>query len=348
MKRWVVTGISGSERIELLEEIQHHANKIGEKSVIHDVGDLIHQECIKHKIPVVDERILDMDHSQLRLLRAAALKEARISMLEHSDDYLHLIGLHATFRWKGRLIPGISYQNVLDIKPDGFINVVRDVKDIMERNQCNPKWDKLTLPNAQETQEWMMVEEFVTEVLAEVVGAPMFLVSRKHNIANLVDIFFSGKKKIYLSYPITAVEKDNPDLLEKIQGPVLHDLEKLFVVFNPLTIEDMPLIKNGIKTSIPDIVDQLTPKVKNIIKTRTIERDFQFIDQSDAVVVFYLTDKLSPGVLAEIYYAHRNQKPVYMTFLGKKSPFIEDAVTHIAPDIDALMEKLKEFAGIAN
>ena len=265
-------------------------------------------------------------------------------MLSQPSEYLHLIGLHATFRWKSRLIPGISYQDILDIKPDGFINIVRDVKDIMECNKQNPKWNSDTLPNVQETQEWMMVEEFATEVLGEVLNVPVFLVSRKHNIPNLTDLFFSNKKKIYLSYPITAVEKERPDLIKKIQGPILQELEKLFVVFNPLAIEDMPLTQNGIELSVPDLVDQLTPKAREIIKKRTIERDFQFIDQSDAVVVFYMTDKVSPGVLAEIYYAHRNQKPVYMAFSRKKSPFIEDAATYIEPDLDTLMEKLKQFA----
>ena len=346
MKRWIVTGVSGSERIELLEQIKQYADDLGKQVMVHDVGDLIRQECLKQRIPSVDERVLDMDHSQLRLLRALALCVVRTSVLEHPDADLHLIGLHATFRWKGRLIPGISYQDVQDIKPDGFINVVRDVQSVMESNSCNRKWDEHSRPNIQETQEWMMVEEFVTEVMAEVARAPMFLVTREHNVHNLTDLFFSEKKKVYLSYPITLVEQDDPELLERIQGPILQDLEKLFVVFNPLTIQDMLLTTNSGEEVVPELVDQLTPKAKEIIRTRTIERDFQFIDQSDAVVVFYLTDKVSPGVLAEIYYAHRNQKPVYMTFLGRKSPFIEDAVTHIQPDIETLMERLEDFASV--
>jgi adenylate kinase len=344
MQKWIVTGVSGSERIELLAELKRYADSVGKKIMIHDMGDLIRKESIKYQIPIADARVLDMDHSQLRLLRAVALKEVKLSIQEQPDDYLHLIGAHTTFRWKGRLIPGISYQDVLDIKPNGFITIVHDVKAVMRRNKSNPKWDEHTLPNAQETQEWMMVEEFVTEVLAEVLPAPIFLVSRTHNVSNLADLFFSNKKKIYLSYPITAVEKDMPELLDRIQGPILQELEELFVVFNPLTIKDMSLAQNGVGSSVPELMDQLTPKAKEIIKTRTIERDFQFIDQSDAVVVFYLTDKVSPGVLAEVYYAHRNQKPVFMVFPGKRSPFIEDAATYIEPDIDALMNKLRDFA----
>lgn len=344
MQKWIVTGVSGSERIELLDELKKCADAHSRNVKVYDVGDLIRRECIKYKIPVTDERILDMDNSQLRLLRGAALKEVRLAMQEQPDDCVHLIGVHASFRWKGRLIPGISYQDVLDIKPDGFINIVRDVKDIMGRNKNNRKWDELTLPNVQETQEWMMVEEFTTEVLAEVVKAPIFIVSRTHNLPNLLDLFFSSKKKIYLSYPITAVEREEPELLARIQGPILEDLERLFIVFNPLTIKDMDLAHNGVRRAVPELMDQLTSRAIEIIKTRTIERDFQFIDQSDAVVVFYLTEKVSPGVLAEIYYAYRNQKPVFMAFQGKKSPFIEDAVKYIESDIDILLKRLQDFA----
>jgi len=44
-----------------------------------------------------------------------------------------------------------------------------------------------------------------------------------------------------MSYPITAIRKDNPDLLAQIQGEYLSRLEALFVVFDPLTVRDMEL-----------------------------------------------------------------------------------------------------------
>ena len=62
----------------------------------------------------------------------------------------------------------------------------------------------------------------------------------------------------------------------------------------------------------PELIEQLDADVIKIIKSRTVHRDYQFIDQSDAIVVFYLTDKLSPGVMGEIVYAHRNQKPIFI------------------------------------
>jgi adenylate kinase/nucleoside 2-deoxyribosyltransferase len=344
VQKWIITGISGSGRIELMNELAEHCrNQLHKVVTVHDAGAIIREECLKHRIRVADERILDVDGPLLRTLRAAALKEVNIRILSQPDADLHLIGLHAMFRWKRRLVPGISYPDVLALSPDGFISVIDDVRTVFETNQRNPKWDEDTLPNPEETQEWMMEEEFLTEVLADVVGKPIYLVARKRNIGNLADLFFTKKKKVYLSFPITAVRETEPQLLERIQGPILSELQNLFVVFNPLAIKDMALTYPN-PAGVPELVSQLTPRAKEILKSRTVERDFQFIDQSDAVVVFYETEKVSPGVLAEIFYAHRNTKPVFASFAGKPSPFLESAVTELHSTPEALLESLRRFA----
>ena len=348
MQKWIVTGISGSERIELLNELKDYIENNSDKRVgVYDVGDLIKIECKKNKNPLIDERILDIDRSLLNCLRSCAIREIQMSLMKNNNIKAHFIGIHATFRWKNRIIPGILYKDLCSLKPTGLINIQRDVKDIHAANKKNTKWDEDTLPDLKETQEWMMEEEFVTEVLADVLEVPIYLISRKHNLSNLADLFLSNKKKIYLSYPITEIQEENPQLLAEIQGPMLKRLEDLFVVFNPLSIKDMSLTYPDAgkeMPALPGLIEQLTQDEKDLIKKRTIERDFQFIDQSDAVVVIYMTNKLSAGVLAEIYYAHRNQTPVFMAFSGKRSPFIEDATDIIAKDIEQLMKRLEIFA----
>jgi adenylate kinase len=346
MKKWIFTGVSGSGRIELLEEIKEEAASRGFEVQVYDVGDLIRQEAIRNQIPIIDELILDMDRSQLRLLRSSALKNVELEISKSPEGVLHLIGVHATFKWKGRLIPGIAFQDIVSMHPDGFVNVVRNLDDVYETNRLNTKWDENTLPDLTETQDWIIIEEFVTEVLAEVSQRKMYLVARDHNITNLADLFLTDKKKLYLSYPITAVEKENPDLLERIHNEILPRLEELFVVFNPMSVEDMPLTSAEIGEEMPELVEQLTPRAKEIIKSRTIDRDFQLIDQADAVVVLYMTDKVSPGVLAEIYYAHRNMTPVFVVFPYRKSPFMEDAVTHFEDDLETMLTVLQEFASV--
>ncbi|HQT94570.1 MAG: hypothetical protein B7Z68_08905 [Acidobacteria bacterium 21-70-11] len=341
MQTWIVTGVSGSGRIELLNELAEYCSSQSRTVLVHDVGAMMADEARRQRLQVADDKILDVDADLLRTLRAAAIKEVRVRICEHPTANLHLIGIHASFRWKDRLIPGISFIDIGDLRPDGFINVVDDVKTVHDRNSKNSKWDVTSLPNLERTQDWMIEEEFITEVLAEVQSKPMYLVARKHKVSNLADLFFSAKKRIYLSYPITAVRKDDPELLARIQGPILSELERLFVVFNPLAIEDMSLVA---AKGLPETVDQVTSDARALIKSRTVERDYQFIDQSDAVVVYYMTDKVSPGVLAEIYYAHRNMKRVYLCFPYALSPFLEGAATQISKTPEAQLALLQKFA----
>ncbi len=268
----------------------------------------------------------------------------RLRIIKGSDTDIHLVGIHGLFRWKHHLVPGVSVADLVEIQPDGFINVVRDVQEVLKENSENPKWEKEAIPDYVETQEWMMEEMFLTSLLAESQKKPFYVVARTHNISNLTDMFFTKKKKIYVSYPITSIREKSPALLEKIQSEYIPKLEELFVVFDPLCIKDMALI-TGQNVVENEQTGKLNDKAKEIIKIRTIERDFQFISQSDAVVVIYLTDKNSPGVMQEIGYAHRNQRPVFMLSKDEKfSPFLEDATYSLDNDFSSLFHKLGDFA----
>lgn len=344
MKNWIITGISGSGRIEILENLRDYCEKRGKKILIHDVGKLIYEEASKARIQLTDERVLDIDKNLLRTLRESALKEVELTILKNPEIDIHLIGIHATFRWKSNLIEGISYKNLNKFKIAGFINVIDDVKNIFEVNSKNPKWYKETLPNLEVTQNWMIEEEFITQVIADFFESPMFIIARSQRINNFYDFFFENKKKIYLSYPITAIKNEEPELLEKIQNEYLEKLENHFVVFNPLSIKDMTLTYGNGKLELPNLITDITEETKKLIKSRTIERDYHFIDQSDATVVIYPTDKLSPGVLAEIIYSHKNQKPVFVYFKEKASPFLEQYATYITNDFDDFLNKLKDFS----
>jgi len=340
----VVTGVSGSGRVELLEELSRYIQEErGMPVVAHDVGRVIAEECQRLRIPITDQRILNADRSLLQALRASALCNVQREIQENPEA-LHLVGVHATFRWKSRLIPGVSYADLIALSPSSFVNAVRNVAEVVGTNQDNPKWANTGAPDLRDTQEWMVEEEFATEVLADVLGRPMYIVAREHNVENLAKLLVGGNKRIYLSYPITAVRKENPKLLDQVQGPILRELEKLFVVFNPLAIKDMSLTYENAEDIYPHLKGQLTPEAKELIKARTIDRDYQFIDQSDAVVVYYLTEKLSPGVMGEINYAHRTQKPVFMCFPKGRSPFLEDATDTIESDLQVFMRRLEEFS----
>ena len=113
----------------------------------------------------------------------------------------------------------------------------------------------------------------------------------------------------------------------------------MFFVFNPLDIKD----KTHVTTRLDDVEGLLTDESIKLIDSRTVERDYRFIAQSDAVVVIYPTDKLSPGVFAEMRYAYSHQIPVLMLFLEKISPFL-DEIAEIYQKEEEFFEALTKLA----
>ena len=101
--------------------------------------------------------------------------------------------------------------------------------------------------------------------------------------------------------------------------------------------------KTHVSKSVNTVEGFLEKESVNLVDARTIERDYRFISQSDAVVVIYPTDKLSPGVSAEMHYAHAHQIPVFMYFPGTPSPFLTE-IANIYKDKQAFFEVLDKFS----
>ena len=331
MKNLLFTGVSGCGRIEFLEEVKRQVESKGKSINLFDIGGMIFDASKELGIHISDEKILDIDRNLLVALRRIAFEKVKSKIVYDRFD-INLIGLHVTFRWKGRLIDGINFNDLKGIRVDGIYNVVDDVKIISEALNKNTKWTKEQLPSMEITNSWIMEEEFVSKILSQIMNVPFYVVGRNHNINNLVNLLSTQKRKIYLSYPITKIEEEDPGLLKEIQDKFLPKLEEEFIVFNPLVIKDIEYANS--KGS------ELSLEAKELIRGRTIARDYQFIDQSDFVVVVYLTEKASPGVSSEIEYAGRHSKEVYMVHPYSKSPFLTENVTKFFDNIDSLIEYL--------
>lgn len=343
MKRiWLTTGVSGSGRIEFLKELEKTADQMNLTVHVFDIGTFMEDECKRLKISLPMSKILDVDDTLLSTIRSLALKEVvkEINQIDDSQDCDIFIGIHGLFWRKHKLIPGVSYQDLRDMHIYGIINIVDSVLEIQSRNRANPNWGHMLSPSNADLQRWMCEEEFVSKILADILNAEYFCIARGHNVRNFIELLRFPKcdrKKIYLSYPITAIRQENPEQLEQFQNETLPKLEEHFIVFNPLTILDMGQIGKILKEDDGEAAAAL-------VKSRTIQRDYRFIDQADAVVVYYGTEKNSPGVLAEIYYAYRTAKPVFIYYPHATSPFLEEAVTFITDNIDKLTERLEEYA----
>jgi adenylate kinase len=333
----ICTGISCSGRKEFMADFESLCHEKGMRIGFFNVVDFLNRAAAESGIKFTD-KVLDSDHAVLSLARRSAFYE--IANLAHNYDHA-FIGLHACFRWRGVLMEGISFRDIERFPADVFINVVDNLQDIEKCMQANPQWAGI---RRQEINVWLDEEEFLTKQLANVKGKPHYTVPRQHNLENFYNLLFSEKQKFYLSYPITLL-REVPDQIEQIRT-FGAKMNKNFIVFDPLSIKDMELV-NLAKTSPsseqggasdPEImtISRIDQNVSEQIKTRTISRDYQFIRQSDFIVVIYPTDKLSPGVLSEMNFASRYNKPVYAVYSHARSPFFENLCEQIFDNVEEL------------
>ncbi|MBI4531704.1 MAG: hypothetical protein HY709_09275 [Candidatus Latescibacteria bacterium] len=328
------TGISCSGRTDLLSAFAAACEIRGTALTVFNVGDFM-EEAARSAGVHFTEKVLDSDPAVLSLCRTLAMKDIgqQVTRMEHT-----ILSVHACFRWRGILIEGLTHRDLREFPADVFVNVVDDVDTILQQAAASPQWSHLT---RDEVNVWLDEEEFLTRLWADYAEKPYYTIARIHPVTNLYDLFFTSKKKCYLSYPITLLE-ETPDEIERIRAAGRRLTER-FIVFDPLYIKDMNIarsyetIDGGMET-----VDRLDRSAIERIKTRTVTRDYQFIRQSDFIVVIYPTDRLSPGVLSEMNFAHRYNKKVYAVYHHTRSPFFELLCDRIFGSLEDLEEFFEE------
>ncbi|MCC6483602.1 MAG: hypothetical protein IT209_02045 [Armatimonadetes bacterium] len=334
----IVTGISNSGRKEFMAEFENLCREKKADISFFDIGNVMKQTARESGINFTDLKVLDSDATVLSLARRTAFY--KIS-LEAQKTQHSMVGIHACFRWRGVLMEGMSYREVLEFPADIFLNVVDNIQDVIERFKNNPQWSWM---KSDEVGVWMDEEEFLTEQLANISGKPFYTVALEQPVADVYDLVFGHKKKFYLSYPITVLEETSEEV-ERIRG-LVNRLRENFICFDPMYIKDMGLAREleraDKETSITDIDSRMIDQ----IKTRTVDRDYQFIHQSDFVVVMYPTDKISPGVLSEMNFAYRYNKPVYAYFPHVRSPFFEALCERIFTSVQELEDFLISSNGV--
>jgi len=333
----IVTGISNSGRKEFMEKFQKLCDQRKADISFFDTGDVMKQTAKESGINFTDLKVLDSDATVLSLARRTAFY--KIALASQKTQHT-VVGIHACFRWRGILLEGMSYREVLEFPADVFLNVVDNIQDVMARFSENPQWAWM---KSDEIGVWMDEEEFLTEQLAKISGKPFYTVALEQPAEDVYDLVFGDKKKFYLSYPITVLE-EMPDEVEKIRGSV-DRLRKSFICFDPMYIKDMGLAREMEKAEPGTSVSDMDSRMIDQIKTRTVDRDYQFIHQSDFVVVMYPTDKVSPGVLSEMNFAYRYNKPVYAYFPHARSPFFEALCERIFTSVQELEDFLIETNG---
>ncbi|MFC1555081.1 hypothetical protein ACFL7D_10630, partial [candidate division KSB1 bacterium] len=222
----------------------------------------------------------------------------------------------------------VHYLNRID--PDIYVNFVDDAHKIYKNLDADSQWANRL--NLEEIAIWRDEEMFTTETLAMFQKKPFYMIATEENISSLGNmLLYPERKKLYMSFPITAIQQEQPQLLDEASA-IADELRKHFIVFNPLSIKDLGEIESQ------------NNRIQKQLKAATVWRDFKLISQSDLVAVYYPVEKNSPGVNQEIMYAFTHGKEVYLYYPKSfgLSPFWdpEIAVTRSFEDVEDFKDHL--------
>lgn len=331
--RVVCTGSSGSDRMGYLEGVQKLAHRAGVPFEVCNVGDMMLQKAGDIGSPVSREKILDLPSSSLEWLRGTVFEEIVRKAAGHENT---IVATHTCFRWKKFLSPAFDTYYLSRLDPDFYVTIIDDYDAIQRRLDETRQWrGRLSL---WEILIWRDEEALITKILAQNFRKPHYIIARQEPPEILFDLMFEpARKKAYLSYPITAIEKEQPEQLEKAQQ-FLIELRKYLTVFNPLAMTELERARRLREQED----DEITPSIMRILEDQTVARDYQFIDQSDMVIVYYPVKEPSPGVLSELIHGFSHDKEVYMIFPYEISPFLQFYCTEIFRTGEELIDYLQE------
>lgn len=341
------TGISGSGRKSYIAEAAEYCEKTGRSCRVIDVGDLLEKIPEHVRVGPTATALLDGNEDVLRLHRLYALAELK-SLIEAATEDLVIVSTHACFMRRARIMTGLDMHFIkkeLSGKIDLFATVIHDCHDTWLELQGRPEWQG-HLDLAQ-LAVWRDFEMVLTKMLAEYEGRPFYLLARRDPAEGLAKLAQSKPTpSLYLSYPITAILKEDPKLLENAKELADRLRGEGFVVFDPLSIKDVPGTRAASNTDDATITSEMEATAAQYLNSQTVVRDLQLIDQADMVVVYYPTDKVSPGVYTEMSHARDRRKPLYLiAFPGAPasvSPFLGLFFTEAFENIDAAIPRLKQ------
>ena len=337
----IATGISGSGRGEYLKEVCEFAKKKGKDIMLFDVGKMMFSTAEKLGIKIPEDKILDLAPSTLSYLRTTVFEQ----ILRESKEYENIIvSTHACFRWRKHLLQAFDFHYLDQLKPDMYIVIIDSISSIKARLEFREAWKgRLKL---KDIIVWRDEEVFITKSVADFQKRPFYVIAYREPPETLYKLMFEPNvRKTYLSYPMTHSKEDSIEIERK--DKFRDTLRKAgLIVFDPAEIEDVKLLKlvgkfkneveievDGYKVAIPkeEIIE-----VEEDIQHQTVANDYQLIDQSDFITVYYYLPVMSPGVLSEMTYGFTNNKHVYVVFKGPESPFFRYYSTKIFKDEGSL------------
>jgi adenylate kinase len=294
-----VTGISGSGTGEYLQEVDAAAAGAGHEHPVRlfDVGTEMHASAEEYSPGVQWDYILDADPKMLGLLRGLAFERLGHE-IELNPETLFIVDLHLAFRWRAYLTQGFGPRVLQAFAPRVrcFINLVEDIHRVQER-LAQTTWGKRRVL---ELLIWRDEELFLTGLFSEICRVDHIAVARGEP-ASVVErlIWHPEMRRVYLSFPITNI-KDDPEAMDEIRA-FLEEIREFLIVFDPFACRDYDETYER-----PEMME-----FRKEVGETTLERDFRFIDQADAIVVYFPVRVDSKGVDAEMNHAQRTGKPIF-------------------------------------
>ena len=316
----VCTGISGSGWKEYLEAVEQYSGGVIKRE---SLGDEMLRVSQEYGLGHNETNILDASPRELKLIRLLA-SERVLHKIEICKPEHIVVGIHATFRWKGTLVEGFDASFLNAFKPDMIVNIVNDLDAVESRLENHPQW-RGKLSQA-EILDWRDEEMLVSKVLATYAKCPFYVISASEPPSVLAELITKPKRpKAYLSFSITHSSEGELREIEQARDR----LRQYFTIFDPFAIKEIRLTKDA-----PSLEDA----VKQRIHRQIVARDRQLIDQSDMVIVYYPRNVFSAGVVFEVIYAAETQKEVYVVFPHEPSPFLSEPADRIFKSLDEFLQ----------
>lgn len=295
-----MSGISGTGTGDYLQAVVEAARAEGHvhEVELHDVGQIMREYAEIDNPGVNWDLILDADEVQLRHLRSLALQGV-VASVASRPMALHLIDMHLSFRWRAFLTKGIDVHALEPFRPKVrcFVNLIQDLSQLQERLQPTGWGDRQIL----ELLVWRDEELFLSTLYADMLDRSSCFVLPVAEPPEMLEriIWHPEVRRVYLSFPITAIQNDDP-AREEIRR-FRDRLREFAVVFDPYASKDYD------ETDTRPEMSALRREIGEVTRVR----DYRFIDQTEAVVVYYPKKVPSKGVDAEMAHAHKTGKPIY-------------------------------------
>lgn len=346
-----MTGISGSGRNEYVRALADYARSRGKDPKVFEVGEMMFSLAESLGIKILEGKILDLSASTLNYLRTTVFER----ILRESRGYEDvIISTHACFRWRRHLLQGLDFYYLNLFNPDLYASVVDEVIPTCLRLERSAQWRSRL--GILDVLTWRDEEVFLTKSIADFQRKPFYILPRRSSPETLYRLMYEGDaRRVYLSYPITHAKNDLDLLAGKDRFK--DRLRSLgMVVFDPGQIDDVSYLNRMLdaKDAGEDFVEFKSedavlrvdlrdlPRIKESIYDQIVARDYQLIDQSDLLIVYYYLQVMSPGVLSEMAYGFSNNKDVFVVFRGPESPFFHYYSTRIFKDEEEIFAFLEQ------